>query len=324
MLTEKAYILCILSVLQKYSDADHILTIKKFSEILESNFDIKVDRRTIYRNINHLIDFGYDISVYEENKVGYYLRGREFEPSELRLLADAVLAAEFIPQKEGKDLIHKLQELGSKFQTQHLNRLAYIKSNKKIPNREIFLTIEVLDEAIRAKQQVEFEYVTYDIHLKQVPRRKEKYIVSPYSLYWSNSQYYLISNMEPHENFCHFRLDRVKNIKIKGTPSKPVPRETDIFTYANKALFMFGGHTEAFTLKCNNEILNDVVDQFGDDITIIDSNEATFTTIVKATSGGMKLWAIHYLSSCQVLSPEWLVKDIIEVIRTSMNMYHID
>jgi predicted DNA-binding transcriptional regulator YafY len=94
---------------------------------LNTDYDISVDRRTIYRNIGHLIDFGNDISTHDENNIGYYLRERDFETSELRLLADVVFTAEFIPEKEGKALIRKLQKLGSVHQTKPLNRLSAIK-----------------------------------------------------------------------------------------------------------------------------------------------------------------------------------------------------
>jgi predicted DNA-binding transcriptional regulator YafY len=324
MLTEKTYILCILSILQKYSDADHILSVKDIKGKMKAIYDVEVDRRTIYRNVNQLNDFGYDISTYEENRIGYYLREREFEPSELHMLADAVLTAEFIPEKEGKDLIQKLQQQGSIYQMKSLNRLGLVKLNKKAPNKEIFYTVEMLDEAITNKKQVEFEYVTYDLDLQQKPRRKEKYLVNPYALYWNNGQYYLISNMEPHEGICHFRLDRIKKINIKDVPVKEVVKGFDVYDYARNALYMFAGDTETFTIRCNRLILNDVIDRFGDGIIITDSDETTFTTIVKATTQGMRIWAIHYFTCCKVLAPDWLVQDVSESIRRGMKIYNIE
>jgi predicted DNA-binding transcriptional regulator YafY len=321
MLTEKTYILCILSVLQIHSDADHILSIKDLIQKIHGIYDIHVDRRTIYRNIAHLIQFGYDISTFEDNKKGYYLRERDFEPSELRLLADAVLTADFIPEGEGRSLIRKLQSLGSVHQTRPLNRLSGVKVNKKSPNKEIFFNIEELDEAIRAGRQVAFEYVSYDIDLVQKPKRKERYVVNPYALYLTNGQYYLISNMPPHEGICHFRLDRIKKIAIIETPAQPVPNGIDVYDYAKNALYMFGGETETFTIRCDRTVLNDVVDRFGDKIVIIDSDETTFTTVVKATTQGMRLWAGNYLSCCTVLSPQWLVEDITAMVKKGMDRY---
>ncbi|MBK5263452.1 MAG: WYL domain-containing transcriptional regulator [Peptostreptococcaceae bacterium] len=321
MLTEKTYILCILKILETYSDADHILTMKEILSKLKSFYGIEVDRRTVYRNVDLLNEFGYDISDYKDNNVGYYLRERDFEPSELHMLADAILTAEFIPEKQGKTLIQKLQKLGSIYQSKPLGRLACVKTNKKSPNREIFLTVEILDEAIRNKKQVEFDYTTYDLNLLQKHRRDHKYLVNPYVLYWCNGQYYLISNLVPHEGLCHFRLDRIKNISEMQTPVKELGRGFDLYDYAKNSLFMFGGETQSFTIQCDRKILNDVVDQFGDKLVITSSDEDTFTTVVKATTGGMRLWAIHYFESCRVLSPEWLVDDVCNAIKGSIEKY---
>jgi predicted DNA-binding transcriptional regulator YafY len=127
--------------------------------------------------------------------------------------------------------------------------------------------------------------------------------------------------MPPHEGICHFRLDRIKKISITETPAQPVPNGIDVYDYAKNALYMFGGDTETFTIRCDRTILNDVVDRFGDKIVIIDSDETTFTTVVKATTQGMRLWAGNYLACCTVISPQWLVEDVTSMIRKGMDRY---
>ena len=124
--------------------------------------------------------------------------------------------------------------------------------------------MEILDEAIRNKKQVEFDYTTYNLDLLQKPRRDHKYLVNPYVLYWCNGQYYLISNLVPHEGLCHFRLDRIKNISVMQTPVKELGRGFDLYDYAKNSLFMFGVETQSFTIQFDRKILKDVADQFGD------------------------------------------------------------
>jgi predicted DNA-binding transcriptional regulator YafY len=174
MLTEKTYILCILEILIKYSDSDHILSVKDIQEKLRTIYDINADRRTIYRNVDALIEFGYDISKFSDNKEGYFLRERDFEPSELHMLCDAVLTADCIPEKQGKALIKKLQSLGSVYQTKCINRLALMKTDKKSLSPQIFYNIDLLDEAITQKNQIEFDYYTYNLDLQLKPRRNRK------------------------------------------------------------------------------------------------------------------------------------------------------
>ena len=90
MLTEKSNAICLLEVLKEYSDAEHILPMREIIAKMQSLYGIKIDRRTVYGAVVLLIELGYDVSLYEDNGVGYYLRDRELEPSEVLLLTDAV------------------------------------------------------------------------------------------------------------------------------------------------------------------------------------------------------------------------------------------
>lgn len=66
-----------------------------------------------------------------------------------------------------------------------------------------------------------------------------------------------------------------------------------------------------------------MIDRFGEKIIIQETDESTFTAIVNATTGGMRLWAIHYIETCLVLSPDWLVEDVGRAIRAGMEKYGI-
>jgi predicted DNA-binding transcriptional regulator YafY len=321
MLTEKANILCILDILKKYSDPGHILSVSDILKKMKAIYDVKAERRTVYRNIDALIEFGYDISKYDENKEGYFLRERELEPSEIHMLCDAVLSAECISKTQEKELIKKLQNLGSIHQTKAFSHLGMMKSEKQAPNPQLFYNIDLLDEAISRGRKVEFDYYIYDTDLKQKSKREKKYATSPYSMYWSMGRYYLISGLEQYDNITHFRLDRIRNLSITEDAAKPPPEGFHPYEYASKTLFMFGGEVENYTICCERRILQDVIDRFGDKIIITKSDEDTFTAIVKATTGGMRLWAIHYLETCRVLSPEWLVDEVKEAIRKGVERY---
>lgn len=321
MLTEKANILCILDILKEYSDQDHILSVSDILKKLKAIYGIEADRRTVYRNIDALIDFGYDISRYSENKEGYFLREREFETSEIHMLCDAVISADCISKTQGRALIRKLQNLGSRHQTKAFSHLETVKTEKHAPNPQLFYNIDLLDEAMSLGRKVEFDYYIYDLDLKQKSKREKKYSVSPYSMYWSMGRYYLISGLDQYDNLTHFRLDRIRNLTVTDDPVKPAPEGFQPYEYASKAPFMFGGEVENYTICCDRAILQDVVDRFGDKIFIAESDEDTFTAVVKATTGGMRLWAIHYMETCRVLTPQWLVDDVKKAIQKGAARY---
>ena len=111
MLTSKANTFCLYKVLYDYSDADNVLTRKDIEEKLLSEYGLEIERKTLKSCLLTLEDMGFDISFYEDNKKGYYLISREFDPSEVRLLMDSVYFNSAIPKKQTKDLVKKLQLL---------------------------------------------------------------------------------------------------------------------------------------------------------------------------------------------------------------------
>ena len=104
MIAQKATILCLYEVLKKYSDENHLLSTEKIREKLKVIYDVDMERRAVYRNIEALRSMGIEIEGYQENREGYYLMDRDFEPSEIRLLCDAVAASD---QRRGWKEYHK-------------------------------------------------------------------------------------------------------------------------------------------------------------------------------------------------------------------------
>lgn len=67
---------------------------------------MNADRKTLYKDIDELKQFGFDIISQRSGKNYYYsLASREFELPELKLLVDSVQSAKFITDKKSKELI---------------------------------------------------------------------------------------------------------------------------------------------------------------------------------------------------------------------------
>ena len=72
---------------------------------------IECDRRTLYRDIQVLNEYGYEVLRTRAISNEYYIVDRSFDISELRILLDAVQAASFITPKKTKVLIDKIADL---------------------------------------------------------------------------------------------------------------------------------------------------------------------------------------------------------------------
>lgn len=62
---KKMIIINILDILKRYTDENHRLSQKQIADILKKEYNVKVERKTIKRNIMNLIDFGYEIEYTE-------------------------------------------------------------------------------------------------------------------------------------------------------------------------------------------------------------------------------------------------------------------
>ena len=183
---KKMIIMNILDILEKYTDEDHRLNQKDICEILNDEYMMKLDRKTVKKNLMNLIDSGYNIEYSEsvrktKNKNGsieesivlsdFYLN-RSFTDGELRLLIDSLLFSKHIPYSQCKELVEKLEGLSSVYFKSRLKHIMTFPEDKT-DNKQLFYHIELLDEAISKKRQVSFKYLEYctdkKMHTKKRP-----------------------------------------------------------------------------------------------------------------------------------------------------------
>lgn len=109
---KKMIIINILDILKRYTDENHRLSQREIMDILEREYDMKVDRKAVKRNLMNLIDFGYQVEYSESIRQGkngeeeiiftdWYLE-KDFTDSELRLLIDSLLFSKHIPYSQCK------------------------------------------------------------------------------------------------------------------------------------------------------------------------------------------------------------------------------
>lgn len=310
---DKANPIYLLQILREYSDEAHILSMHEIMEKLRSIYHCEADRRTVYSYVELLQGCGFDISTYSENGVGYFLREREFEKAEIRMLTDAVCSFPFISPGQSKGLITKLQQFSSKYERGRYRHLSVLRQNHKTQNKQVFLNIELLDEAIERQVKISFSYLSFDANKKLVPRRTEPYVVNPYGMVYTNEHYYLICNLCGYENMSLYRIDRMSELVLLEEPADKVAQEV-AEEAAQSAVFAFTGRPEVVEFLCKKSLLNDVIDRFGTDIALSDAGDRCRVQVTAAPKG-VKFWALQHLPYVEVLKPEWLQEEIVESIQ---------
>ena len=96
------------------TDESHGISVQEIIEELAEE-GIEVERKTVYRDIECLRAFGYDILLDGTHRPAEYrLINRRFQDQELFLMADAVQSSRFLTQKKSASLVKAISELGSR------------------------------------------------------------------------------------------------------------------------------------------------------------------------------------------------------------------
>lgn len=276
--------LFLLRYLQQNTDDQHLVTTPDLLSVLESAGH-QVDRKTLYDDINVLKeDFDIDIITEKHRGNEYFIGGREFELSELKLLIDAVASSRFISARESRKLIDKLSSQVSVWHKEDLEPRITIGERIKAPVTRIYYTIDTLNSAIKQKRQVSFQYAEYDSRRRKVLRNGGKvYTNSPYDCLWNDDKYYLIGYSEKHQGLVTFRIDRIVNLEILKEKSLPKPRNYRISDFANKVFRMYDGTLQEVELSCREPMMKQLVDHFGTDFEVLPAEEGYFTAKIKVS-----------------------------------------
>lgn len=314
MIGQKATVLCVLEVLQKYTDEEHCISTEKIKEKLKVLYGIDMDRRTVYRNIDALISMGYDIQGYSQNREGYCLMDRTFAPSEVRLLCDAVAASDMIAPEISKKMIKRLADMLSIFESRMLQRTVYVKEHKEISNHRIFYNIDTLNIAISQGSQVSLKKLYHHVFSGLTPTSDSPLIFNPYATLWAEGNYYVIGKEEGEEELIHLRIDRIKDIQILEQTVEMVFGGINPSQYAEKYIYKKGEQLGSYEIECVKELWEDLTDTFGEHVTCLNFNAGKLQVRVKTIPSAMKSWILTHCDKCEVIGP----KAFREQIQTSI------
>lgn len=343
---KKLLIMNILAILRKYTDENHRLSQREIANILRTEYDMTADRKAIKRNLMDLIEFGYEIEYSESirmitnRKTGkleescilsdFYLV-REFTDGELRLLIDSLLFSRHIPYSQCKALIEKLEGLSNQYFRSRVKHIARMPQDQT-DNKQIFLNIELLDEAISKKRKVTFRYLEYGTDKKQRPRKRsdgsEEYTVSPYQMAAKEGKYYLICNFDKYNDISNYRLDRIQDLYILDESAKPFEtlewangRSLDLAEYMKEHVYMYSSGNTRAKLRISRAMISNVIDLFGKEVAFSDEDETGVTVSVYANEMSVEQFAKSFAPDVVVLEPINLAAQIKDCLERTIILY---
>ncbi len=309
----------ILEILREYTDENHSLTQQEIIKLLEKNYGMECDRRSVKSNIMSLKEMGYDISTDSGNR----LLSREFDDAELRILIDSVLFSKSISSKQAKDLIKKIRAMASKYFNAKVNHVSNLPELNRTINKQAMYSLDTINDAIAEKKKISFVYNEIGVDLKLHPKRDREYVVNPYQIVANNGRFYLIGNYDKYDNVSHYRIDRMTDVKMLEEKAKAMKtvkgmeHGLDLPKHMAEHIYMFSGESAAVTIKTTSDMMSQISDWFGTDIRIIENKDDYITIRVKCNISAMKYWALQYGPYVEVLEPkslrEQIKNDIIEM-----------
>ena len=308
--------LLILKILQEHTDAKHRLTQGEIIRLLQLQYGITCDRRSVRSNIQSLQDIGYEIATHG----GCWLVERDFDDAELRMLIDSVLFSRTLSTAQAKRLIGKLKSFGNHYFHAKVAHISNLPELSHADNKQVMIVLDVLNDAIEEKRKVRFTYNTYGTDFKLHPKRSVPYIVNPYQLVANNGWYYLIGNYDKYDNVSHYRVDRITAIEMLSDAAKPksVVREFargfSLPRHMAEHIYMFGGESVTVKMRANTSMMDALVDWFGKDFRIIQEDADELIVSVVCNEMAMKYWALQYGEYVEVLEPKSLRDEICDAV----------
>lgn len=324
----KLRLLRVLSIIRE-SDEDHPITANQIVRQL-ALYGMQAERKAVLRDIAALQDYGYDILLLEDNKLGYYLASREFEDWELKVIMDAIAGAGFLTSENSEDLCKRIASLASKERQAVLRSATPVFSSVKNGDPTTKNAIDQLLTAIRKKKKVGFRYVSTGNDLEKHLRNDgAEYQISPYALIWRQDRYYLIGNYERYKTLSYYRLDRIRELRLLDEPIVPMEEllgpnaDMQMKEYINRNLNNYGGKQTRIRLRVDADMTDLLVDTFGSDFrieTVLDKKMIVSVTV--SDGWGLNAWLLQHGDCVEILEPEEIRDEFVHILGQISEKYH--
>lgn len=312
----KSRIIYILRYLWQNTDEEHTATLNQIVAYLSEN-NIDATSRTVAADITELTELGFDIICIKSTQNRYFIGSRIFELPEVKMLIDAIQAAQFIPESKSREMIEKMKSFASCSQADELQRNLVI-SKLKGDNTQFLYTADLINTAINKKKQIRFQYTEYDNDgHKALKYDGYTYTYSPIAIIWNMDSYYVAGFSKKHDGIIKFRIDKIVKPQIIEDDAIPVPEGFDLSKAFQIMFLMYGDKEEAVTLRCDYGVMGRIIDRFGEGISITPIDEKHFKiTQTVMTGSTFYSWVFNYRGMMRIIAPETAVEGFNQMLHS--------
>ncbi len=313
----------VLDILQRYTDVNHRLSQKEIEKILVDKYDMVVDRRSIKRSIMDLIEMGLEIQYSEiirtvsDKRTGeeeeqailtdFYIE-RDFSDCEIRLLIDELLDTKYVPDRQRRQLISKLEGLSSVYFRKRRGDAR--ETGIEGANSQLFYTLDIVDEAIASCSKVSFQYKIFKVGENgRVEADYDTYVVTPHDMKVIDGEYLLICNEDGKEGIT-LRIDYISDIYIMNERGYRKHRDKRLMRNESSVKFV-----------ASEDELHVFVETFGLQAIRIERNGEGIVLVIKTEEKKAVEFGIMHSDSVSVISPENVRNAIVNRLRSGIDRY---
>lgn len=312
---KKEVIILIYKILSEYTDENHYLKQSEIIEKLHFLYGVDIERKAVANSINILQELDYDIV--KGPKGGYALYSRVLDETEVKFINDAIFSSRTITGKNAIELSKKVSSVLSKYQRRKYTYLYKSSEINRTTNKDLFLNIELIQEAIERNKKISFQYLTFDEDGNKTTRFNGfRFFVSPYFLVNNYGKYYLLGHYrDKYKPIQNYKLDYLIDLKIEEEPLKPMKEvkgleKLDIAEYINEHIYLFSSEVvEAKILIEQPFALQYVYEYFGDNVKVRKENNQLYVR-VKSSADALYYWILQYGEYFKVIEPAELIERI--------------
>ena len=336
----------ILQVLKKHSSKENPLIQEEIVKWLWNDHLFELERKAIGRGLRDLMDAGFNIKT--SPRKGYYIDegisdivkeyddepfpGFDFYDNELYFLLSCISGSTDISDEKANELGNKIANLGNKAFRKAAGK-KFIRKGASGQNdfHAASEYLKKLNTAIETLKEVRFKYHSYKLNKKngtgyEIIQDKDLFEdvrLCPMDLVFAAGKSFLIGKKPDAGNLEVYRLDRMSKLETLNIPFPcATPEEKDALeNFKNKHPFMQGGNASKVTLKVSPDILSEVADSFGNEISFEGRSGSFVHLSVKASEEDMISWALKNAGKAEVMYPFNLRNKIRDLIDEAQKKY---
>lgn len=324
---KKTSIIRVLQILEEYSDENHYITQSFILEKLNSIYGLELERKSVANSIQLLQELDYDIVKGKHN--GFALLSRDFDPSEVTFLVDAIFSSKSISGSQSKALAEKVSHCLSIYDRKTYNYLDKTVEFSRTDNKEVFYNIEIINEAIKRGKYILFKYMEFDENGNKIARFDGyTYSTSPCYLINNFCHYYYLGYRQKYDSVSTYRVDYMQDVSILEDSERIDPKSLKEFAnyknvtdYMNDHIYLFGGPSDDIVIELKDPyVIQYIYDWFGHKSKIYKKDDKLYAK-VHCNLQAFYYWSMQYSEHIKVISPESIIDKIKSAAQEILNKY---